>query len=213
MTRAFGRPGFWWRLAVVYVVVLYATLPLGRPVVNWFRSVVPDTRHQFLCVFVILGMVAAALVAGLARQWRRVPPRAWIALVLIACLYAYEFRRMAAEAQSRLAYAEECLHFLEYGVLAWILLNAFSFHWRGAWPYVLTFVLGSLLGWGDEGVQYLTQYIPNVAALFDCTVDPLKYRRYYSLGDVCLNVKGIGYGLLFLALVVRSRRAAEAVRG
>ncbi len=199
---AWDRPAFWWRLAAAYVIVLYVTLPLGRPVVTWTRAHF-STAQQIGFTFVLAAIIGVLFVVWLVRQWRVLSPLAYLAFAVMARLYWHEFQRIVV-------YPEERLHFLEYGVLSWILLTAFSFHCRGTWPYVFAFFLGSLLGWGDEGVQYLTQYIPNVAALFGCTVSPLTFRRYYEWSDVLLNVLGMAYGLAFLALVVRNRRALPA---
>jgi len=195
---AAGSSRFWWRLIAVYVVVLYATLPLGRPVITWLRAHF-STSQQIVLTYCLFGVVAGAAAVWLVLHWRQFLLRAWIAGVVLAGVYCYEFKTIVT-------YPEERLHFLEYGVLAFMLYKAFSFHGRGVWPYLAALVAGSLIGWGDEGVQWLTQFIPDIARLFGCTVHPLKFRRYYALSDVVLNVKGIAYGLLVLALVFRNRR-------
>ena len=198
LSAAADSSRFWWRLIAVYVVVLYVTLPLGRPVINGIRAHF-SIGQQIILTYCLFSIIAGAVAVWLVLHWRSFLLRAWIAGVLLAGLYCFEFKTIVK-------YPEERLHFLEYGVLAFMLHKAFSFHWRGVWPYVAALAAGSLIGWGDEGVQWLTQFIPNVGSLFGCTIHPLKYRRYYALSDVLLNVKGVAYGLLLLALVFRSRR-------
>lgn len=193
----------WWGLSCAYVLLLYATLPLARPLVKWMRATLSDAGQNYL-IYSIFAAVACAAVAFLFIYRKKLHPTAWVALLVIIRLYMLELFQLGT-------HPEERLHFIEYGVLALLLHRAFSIDLadvrpRGLWPYLGALALGAVIGWGDEGVQHLTQYIPDICAYFDVKVHPLTFRRYYDLRDVRLNFLGVSYGLAFLALVIRNRK-------
>jgi hypothetical protein len=76
---------------------------------------------------------------------------------------------------------EERIHFVEYGILAFFLFRALRIDLPLVPSFVWAFVIASLIGWGDEGIQYL---LPN---------------RYYDNRDVLLNSISALLGLFFTA--------------
>ncbi|MCX7848422.1 MAG: VanZ family protein [bacterium] len=195
----------WWLVCAGYVVVLYATLPLGRPVIDWLRGHYSLAQQAWLMNGVFAG-VGVLVVVWLISRWRVLSPLAYVYAALLARLLYCEFRFLVV-------YPEERLHFLEYGVLACLLHRACAIDVRGGWAYAAAMGLGALIGLGDEVVQHLTKYIPDVCAWVGIAVNPATFRRYFGWSDVALNALGVAYGLAFWAGVVKNRRAAPLVPG
>ncbi|NQT95495.1 MAG: VanZ family protein [Candidatus Omnitrophica bacterium] len=78
---------------------------------------------------------------------------------------------------------EEKIHFFEYGLLGFLAYRAFNIDIKGFRAYIFTFILIFILGWTDEGIQYI---LPN---------------RYYDLRDVLMNAGGGLMGLLITLVV------------
>lgn len=199
MTPRTSPRWLWWSICGLYVFILYATLPLGRPVIDWLRAHLSLAQQAWL-MNVIFSAAAVALAVWLVRMRRVLSPVAYVCFALLARLIYCEFRFLVV-------YPEERLHFLQYGALAALLHKALSFDLRGVWVYTAALVLGALIGLGDEGVQHLTKYIPDVCAWFGVSVNPLTFRRYFGWNDAALNALGVAYGLAFVATVLRNRRS------
>jgi len=197
------RRVFWWSVCGLYVLVLYATLPLGRPVIDWLRAHCSATQQAWL-VNSIFAAAGVGVLVWLVRCRHVLSPLAYVCFVLFARLLYCEFRFLVL-------HPEERVHFLQYGVLAALLHSAFSCDLRGVWAYAAALALGTLIGLGDEGVQYLTKYIPDLCARLGVQVNPLTFRRYFGWNDVLLNVLGVAYGLAFWTTVVRNRRTVPCV--
>jgi VanZ family protein len=98
-------------------------------------------------------------------------------LTFIALIYMYGFIFL-------IEFPEEKIHLVEYGFLAVLIYRALDIDFEDLFSYFMAFVLTALLGWGDEGIQYI---LPN---------------RYYQTQDVILNLISGGLGL-FLMFVIR----------
>jgi len=195
-----AHPRRWWGICACYTLVLYATLPLGRPVITWARAQLTPAQQQ-TCTWMLFAAVALALAAYLVSLRRVVRPMAYVCALLLARVYWYELTLLTQ-------YPEERLHFIEYGVLAVLLYCAWRQQLGAGWAYLGAAVTGVLLGAGDEGVQYLTKYIPALVRALGCTwSNPDMFRRYFGWSDVRLNVLGVLYGLAFWMTVVQNRRA------
>lgn len=202
MTPRSSPRWFWWSICGLYVLILYATLPLGRPVIDWLRAQLSLTQQAWL-MNAIFSAAAVAIVVWLVRMRRVLSPVAYVCFALLARLIYCEFRALVV-------HPEERLHFLQYGALAALLHKALSCDLRGIWTYAAALVLGALIGLGDEGVQYLTQYIPDICAWVGVSVNPLTFRRYFGWSDVVLNALGVAYGLAFVATVLHNQRGAAS---
>ncbi|VAX38155.1 hypothetical protein MNBD_UNCLBAC01-580 [hydrothermal vent metagenome] len=82
-------------------------------------------------------------------------------------------------------YAEEKVHFIQYGVLSFFAYRALRLDLPHLWAYFAALILSSFIGWGDEGIQHL---LPN---------------RYYQTSDVFLNIFSVGLGLFFIFILER----------
>lgn len=158
----------YWGAAGAWVGCIYSTLYAVRPICEFLKETIP---FAFLTS---LGM--AALLVGITAVFysRRhlYSPLSYFLFALVFLCYVYGLMKIP--------HPEEKIHFIEYGILAYFLWRALRLDWKGGRAYVGAFVLTTLLGWADEGIQYL---LPN---------------RYYQTGDVFLNSMS---GLLALILI------------
>ncbi len=156
--RRWGDAGLW-------VVCIYSTLYIVRPVCEFLKGNTPFN------VIVNLGM--SGLFAGLVILFfKKVPVRrksTYLLLFLTAVMYGAFFLWLEIP--------EERVHLVEYGFLAFLIFRAVVPDGGNARAYTIAFVLTALFGWGDEGIQYL---LPN---------------RYYQFKDVLLNALSGGMGL------------------
>jgi hypothetical protein len=189
----------WISICSIYVSVLYATLPLGRPVITFMRRHL-DASEQSLLMYGIFAAIGAVFLGYILIRIRTFTLTALVCLGLLMGLYYLEFSLL-------IKYPEERLHFLEYGLLALLLYKMYSIDFSGVKPYQLALITGSIIGYGDEVVQHCTQYLPGLFRILNITsVDPAAFRRYFGWEDVRINILGVVYGLVLLAMVLQSRR-------
>jgi len=84
-------------------------------------------------------------------------------LIVIMVVLAYVYGLVTLQLSS------EKIHFIEYGFLAYLVIKAISLDIKKPIAYGFAFLLVSIIGWIDEGIQNI---LPN---------------RYYSMDDVILN--------------------------
>lgn len=177
-----------WIGAVTFVLTTYATLGKVRGLTEWLRERSLLVPTLVLLFGTCLGFIVRFLI-------RHRPRRREVAvLAVVGLVYASLF--------TLLKRPEEAMHFLQYGTLGLLLYTALRLRRERLGPggvfrrygEVTAAVLTALLGWGDEGIQYL---LPD---------------RYYDLRDVAFNA--LAGGLAILALVGRdwARRMDKVVR-
>ena len=106
-------------------------------------------------------------------------PSSYFLLAVILALYV---REMVV-----LSIPEERLHLIEYGLLAFLVYRALALDMKDRWAFPGALLITFLIGWGDEGIQYL---LPN---------------RYYQFKDVCLNGVSAALGLALVYVVRRDK--------
>ena len=187
----------WLIICVAYVFILYSTLPLGRPAITWLRNNFSHSQQNII-IYSLLSAGAFALLIYIFSLRKKLSPLAYVCFIIIIKLYYFEFTTLVK-------YPEERLHFLEYGILACLLQKTFSKSFKGVWAYVFAAIIGILIGWGDEGIQLSTKFIPELLSFFGIeNVHPHTFRRYFGWGDVKINALGILYGLAFMATVIKN---------
>ncbi len=152
-----------WGVAVLYVVVIYASLPVARYLVEYiYRTFGRPT----VGVLVTTGLVVVAIVLAMAILNSRVSlsSRA-TALVLLAT---------GGLVSLKVGLPEEKIHFVEYGLLGYILFRATS---TWARPVAASFVMVSIVGSLDEAIQWA---LP---------------QRVGDLKDIALNTLGGAIGI------------------
>ena len=154
-----------WIPAIVWIIVIYSTLGVVRPICEYLRGRIPLS----LVINSALSIGLAATTVSFFRRLENWKPKNFILLIIV--LVAYTIMMM------RLSIPEERIHLAEYGILGYLILRPLSRSLAGGPLYFLAWVLASLVGWGDEMIQYC---LPN---------------RYFQWSDVGLNVVSAGLGL------------------
>lgn len=168
MPSAFRR----WIPVLAWIVVIYTTIPFVRRLREWF---VGHWSPRLITWAVAAVLVSAALAAAVAVGRRSLPLRPgslpWITVVTVVLVaWTFSLRRSP----------EEAVHFLEYGVLAVLIFRALRPVLDDDLIYVVGFLVGALVGTGDEIIQWFSP------------------ERYWDWRDLLLN-SGAG-ALIQLAL-------------
>jgi len=182
-----------WILAGACALVIFLFVPTARAIQffvsrRWGRAMF-GTGVAF-AVLAALGLVLTYLIFD--RKVRRVSNYIWTAAT--AGLYLYMTYVLRAN-------PEESVHFIEYGLLGISLYIALSFSTRDRTIYAAAFLIGCLVGFFDEFLQWLM---------------PL---RYFDIRDVGINAlaslliqagiwKGISPALIREPVRVRTARRA-----
>ena len=166
-----------WMLAVAWTGLIYSTLYIVRPICEFLK------QYAGFSFFVNAGIIFFGISTVLVFvKTKRVCRRATYALLLLV-MAVYSL------GMAWLSIPEERLHFVEYGILVFLVYRALILDLKG-WPvYLLAFLTTSLIGLGDEGIQYL---LPN---------------RHYQFKDVCLNSVSAALGLAFVYVLCRDHKA------
>ena len=165
-----------WMLAGIWTGLIYSTLYIMRPVCEFLKQY---TRFSF-CINAGMAFFAVFIVLIFVRKKYIRKMSTYFLLFLVMAGY---FLGMTL-----LSIPEERLHFIEYGVLAFLIYRALIPDFKNGLSYFAAFVITSFVGLGDEGIQYL---LPN---------------RYYQLKDVCLNSAGAALGLAFIYVIYRDQK-------
>jgi len=167
-----------WRWLFVFLgtALIYSTLYIVRPLCEYLRATTPFNIVVNVIMFGLLFLIIFVTI-----KFSSVRRKSTLSLLIVAVV-AYIFGFIA------LKIPEEKIHFIEYGILAYLVFRAISLDLKGGpLVYFLSFLLVSLIGWGDEGIQHI---LPN---------------RYYQTQDVLLNSISGALGL-YLTYIVRRER-------
>lgn len=149
-----------WTQVFAFTGVIYATLPVGPRL--WRAAVRGLGEWQDVVVVLALLAVFAGIVYVALRHAPRASMRTAVGLGAVIAAYA------AILALVSLTPAEK-LHFLYYGVLAFLVHRSLSIDVDGGALSGLTVLLVAVIGLGDEGIQHV---LPN---------------RFFEWKDVALN--------------------------
>ncbi|MDO8580789.1 MAG: VanZ family protein [Candidatus Omnitrophota bacterium] len=169
----------YWLWAAGWVALIYSTLSVVRPVCEFLKKTTPFNA-------MMNGVLIVCLCLLLKRAWgSRWIRRASTWGLLLGAVAVYAVLAL------RLPSPEERLHFLEYGVLAFLIYRALRLDVSSSGAYMLAFILTSLLGWGDEGIQGI---LPN---------------RYFQWADVWLNSQSALLGLWLTYILQRNNNERQ----
>mgnify|MGYP001616580241 FL=1 len=165
----------YWVWALGWTLAIYITLYPVRPVCEFLKRTIPF--ELWINIFL------AACLSGIAilffRKYKVTDFRGYVLLLITVSGYLYGL--------ATIPHPEEKIHFIEYGILAYLVFRALRLdHGAGA-AYAGAFALTAALGWADEGIQHL---LPN---------------RYYQTFDVVLNAVSGLLGLLLAYVFQRTR--------
>ena len=181
LVRSWG----WAWLALVYLTAVYATLPFARAI---WRQMAPLIARRESLWFMAAGVVLAAVLA--VRAWAAGPRRRVGGVVLLAAVLAAYAALLLVFYRGRLTI--EKVHLIEYGVLAYLALNAANVTRHGGTGALLAGAFVAAAGAGDEALQKLI---------------PL---RYFDVYDIVANWLG---GALGAAAWVAASRHSPWRRG
>ena len=170
-----------WGLGLVYVAIVYSTLGLFPTVWRRLRELTDGAIEHLGTVVAVASIASLLWVIG-----RRTGRRSWVpyaGLAAIAIAYGYLLYALSR-------FPAERLHLLEYGLMSYLILRALQLDMRPRRAYVLSLVLTTLVGIGDETVQWM---LP---------------QRFFELEDILLNAVSAGLGLLLTYFAVDFRRSA-----
>ena len=156
-----------WAWVALCSLAIFSVVPLARMIQDFVSSRWGRTAFGFA----VLAGVAAAFLGMLYLLFFRLKIRSgprYLWLTAVLGLYIYFTLKLWRAPE------EEAVHFLEYGVLGFLLFRALSITIRDKTIYVTTFLAGSLVGTADEILQWL---MPG---------------RYWDSRDVGLNALAAG---------------------
>jgi choline-sulfatase len=169
-----------WGIALAYVVFVYATVPVFPTLWTRLQGHAGAKGAAHLGT-VIVGGLALLLAYHALRRAReggllwRVP-----AIAVVLGLYVWLLAAFGT-------FPAERLHLLEYGFMAFLVHRALAPDMESTSAYASAVVLTSLLGFGDETIQWV---LP---------------QRFFELKDVALNVAAASLGLALIALAKGGR--------
>ena len=178
---------FWaWVWVALCILAILLIVPLARTIqafvsTHWGRSL-------FGCaVLVAVGIVFLATVTRLVFRLKVRSPGRLIWLTAVAGLYVYFTLKLWRA-------PEEAVHFLEYGLLGFLLFHALSYSIRDKTVYLAAFLIGSTVGTFDEILQWI---IPG---------------RFWDFRDVGLNALAAGLFQVALWRGIKPSLISERVR-
>ena len=157
------NPSKIWIFILIYILLIYTTLPIMRTVLNYIYSTI-GKESLSIVVNIFLVAVPVTLVVFLIRKKSKNH-----LLVLFPIIVTMAFIFM-------LDRPEERLHFLEYGLLGFVVLKTFDKELNYK-RLILAIVFVTAVGALDEFIQLL---LPN---------------RVGDLRDVCMNAVGGALGV------------------
>ena len=178
----FSREKNAWIALLLYIALLYATLTLTYDLYISVFNTIGETwvRRGLLTIFLGIG---AALIGPLWKRLRQ-DPRKTLALALIIGVLIYSMWDIEVPANQ--------IHFLQYGPLTVLAVEALRFRIQDRQIYPCTVLLVLLVGMGDELLQ---SFLPD---------------RRFDPHDVVLNALAGVLTLGFLGFVWHGRKSKTA---
>jgi VanZ family protein len=166
----------YWLYVLGFVGLIYSTLYIVRPICTYLKAATPfSLLVNILCIVVLI-----LLGIGIGMKIRIQKLSSYVILSMVLLVYIYGL--------AVLQYPEEKIHLIEYGFLAYLVIKAIRVDVSKPIAYGYAFILVSVIGWIDEGIQYL---LPN---------------RYYQIEDVILNSVSGALGLFLVFILNREQR-------
>ena len=167
-----------WTLVALWTLVIYVAIPFARKIQSLFSE---QFGGRQVFTYIVLAAVAIGGSFGawfLVHRMRRLAWRRIVWLVGVGACYVYGTLRLRSA-------PEEALHFVEYGVLALLLVRAFLFRVKDPAVYFCAGLAGLFIGLVDEMIQWM---VP---------------RRFWDWRDLIINSVGCVLMLIAVAGAVR----------
>ncbi|MDY6933632.1 MAG: VanZ family protein [Spirochaetota bacterium] len=159
---------------IVFTAIIYLTLPFARLISEYLRT------HNLLKHSIYI-LIAVFIVICCYLIFR------YIGYKLINIITILLFFTIYVLIIQRYDIIVEKLHFVEYGILSYLIYNSLTEQLSSRLIYPVSFIILTIIGWVDEIIQY---YLPD---------------RFYDIRDVCLNSLS-GCLILILIYIVEKLR-------
>lgn len=137
-----ARRILWWLSAALWTAVIFLTLPYAPIWRDWIYENLP----VYFIPVTVASLILVVMIITLTRMIRRCQPASdYFLLVLCIAGYAYSL--------SKIKILVEQVHFLEYGLLAYLIITALRVDRRDSAQYLNALFIISLIGLVDEYVQ------------------------------------------------------------
>lgn len=160
-----------WAAVGLYVLILYAMLGFARDIVDFLRA-----NHMLVVTILTLASIFSVSIA--IALWKTEIWRSPVRLMGIAVTFI-----LAGGFATTLDAWEERIHLVQYAVLALLIGRALWNLKPGSSKFIAIFMLTSLFGAIDEGIQY---FLPT---------------RYFDIRDIAFNSAGALWGTLLIAFL------------
>jgi len=175
-------------LSWIWVFLCTISIFLIVPIARTIRNFVEANWDVSLFGYSVLLVVIVAFLFSLYYLWfrlkiRTLPNYLWLAVV--ALIYVFYTLKLWKR-------PEEAIHFLEYGLLGFLLFQALRHHIHDKGIYLIAFLFGALTGIFDEALQWM---IP---------------RRVWDFRDLGLNALSVG--LFQVAILKGIRPKLQGIR-
>lgn len=155
-----------WIWVFLCILSIFLIVPIARTIRNFVEAKLDVSFFGYMVLLVVM----IALFFGLYILWFRLKIRSFINyfwLVIVALIYVFYTLKLWKR-------PEEAVHFLEYGLLGFLLFQALKHHIHDKGIYLIAFIAGALVGIFDEAFQWM---IP---------------RRVWDFRDLGLNALSVG---------------------
>ena len=155
-----------WIWVFLCILSIFLIVPIARTIRNFVEANLNVSFFGYSVLFVVI----IAFFFGLYILWFRIKIRSFINylwLVIVALTYIFYTLKLWRR-------PEEAVHFLEYGLLGFLLFKALKHHIQDKGIYLIAFIAGALVGIFDEAFQWM---IP---------------RRVWDFRDLGLNALSVG---------------------
>ncbi len=177
-SKWFQNKTFLWSLIACYVTLIYSTLYIMRPILNFLKMTLKGYLNLSVGIMflIILSLVLAHIISN--RERYSVSQYLWFSF--ISCLYGLVIYILELP--------EEQVHYIEYGVLSALIYLALTHDINNVSIYIFSSIIVFVFGAIDEGIQWL---LPN---------------RVFDIRDIIMNgTAGILVQLL-IAMVISKRK-------
>ena len=164
---------FSWFIATLYVLFVYATVPVMRDVWDALDHYTAGSV-SYLGIISVFVIIMPLLLCMVYRVRARMSP--YLVFAFVSLLYGYILFVYSE-------YPAERLHLVQYGLMSFLLLRALRLEVSGNGAYLGAFALTAFFGIGDEVIQWILPH------------------RFFQIEDVLLNTISGGLGLLVTRLV------------
>lgn len=164
-----------WLWVAGWTLGIYTAIPLARSIQGWVQAHADRQLFSHL-TYAALALALLAILWQARRGRLRLSPAGWAIVAGLAACYAGGTYLLRAN-------PEEAIHLVQYGVLSALLLWAFRYRLKGPGAHLAAFLTGTLLGIGDEFIQWLTP--ERVFDVRDIVINTLAVAGL-QLGGACL---------------------------